>query len=281
MNNTTPMDEQQRKAMLRETFNSVSKGYDGKPLRFFSESAGHLAASLGLRGNEHVLDVATGTGNAALALADLLPQGRVTAIDFSAGMLDLARQKAAARNVQNVEFIERDMQSLGFPANSFDAAVCSFGIFFLDDMATQLSRITETVKPGGKVAISGFQESYFHPLRDLMFQRLTAFGVQQPPQTWKRIANEAGCQELFAQARLTDIRVEKRNMGYYLDNAEEWWYVIWNAGFRRLVGQLPDAARAQFRREHLHEVEALRTRDGIWLDVGVLFTIGTNPTARP
>lgn len=278
MKNYPPLDEQQRKAMLQETFNSVSGGYDGKPLRFFPESARLLAASLGLRGDEHVLDVATGTGNAALALADLLPQGRVTGIDFSSGMLDLARQKAASRSITNVEFIERDMQSLDFPADYFDAAVCSFGIFFLDDMDAQLARITETVKPGGKVAISGFQESYFHPLVDLMFARLADYGVQPPPQTWKRIANEEGYQELFARGGLTDVRVEQRNVGYHLENADEWWYVIWNAGFRRLVNQLPAGERERFRCEHLQEVDALRTKDGIWLDVGVLFTIGAKPS---
>ena len=273
------MNEQQRQAMVRETFNTVAGGYDGKPLRFFPESAAFLAASLGLRGNEHILDVATGTGNAALALAPLLPQGRVTGIDFSAGMLDLARQKAAARGIRNVEFIERDMQAIGFPTDAFDAAVCSFGIFFLDDMEAQLARIAATVKPGGTVAISGFQERYFHPLADLMFERLANHGVQQPPQTWKRIANEAGCRELFGRAGLTDVRVEERNLGYYLENADEWWYVVWNAGFRRLISQLPEEERERFRRDHLQEVEALRTREGIWLDVGVLFTIGTKPAA--
>ena len=50
------MNEQQRKAIIQETFNTVSSGYDGLPLRFFPESAGLLAKSLGLRGDEHVLD---------------------------------------------------------------------------------------------------------------------------------------------------------------------------------------------------------------------------------
>ena len=59
------MDEQQRKTMLKETFNTVSEGYDKKALRFFPDSARHMAALLGLRGDERVLDVACGTGNAS------------------------------------------------------------------------------------------------------------------------------------------------------------------------------------------------------------------------
>jgi ubiquinone/menaquinone biosynthesis C-methylase UbiE len=271
------MDELNRKILLKETFNTVSVGYDGKALRFFPDSAGHLANLLDLRGDEQVLDVATGTGHAALALAACLPRGRVTGVDFSPGMLDQARRKAASLNVRNVEFLERDMQALGFPADRFDAAVCAFGIFFVDDMNAQLAHIAGVVKSGGRVAISGFQENLFHPLADLFFNRIARYGVQQSSHTWKRIATEAGCRELFEKAGLRDVRVERKNVGYFLDSAEEWWEIIWNAGFRRMVVQIQPSEQERFRQEHLQEVAALRTKDGIWLDVGVLFAMGTRP----
>ncbi len=268
------MNEDQRKAIIKDTFDTVSTGYDGKALRFFPKTAKHLAACLNLRGDEHVLDVATGTGHAALSIAACLPQGRVTGVDFSSSMLNQARRKAISLNSRNVEFLEGDMQALGFPAGLFDVAVCSFGIFFVDNMETQLSNIVATVKPGGQVAITSFQENYFHPLIDLMADRLTSYGAQIPPQTWKRIATEEGCRRLFEQTGLQNIRVEQKNVGYYLTNANEWWDIIWNGGFRRIVNQLSAENQERFMGEHLQEVSALRTRDGIWLDVGVLFTIG-------
>lgn len=269
------MDEQQRKALLKETFNTVSTGYDGNALRFFPESAGHLAAMLSLHGDEQVLDVATGTGHAALALAGRLSHGRVTAVDFSPGMLEQARRKAASLNIRKIEFIERDMQVLGFPEGHFDAAVCSFGIFFAEDMDSQLAHIAATVRSNGQVAISSFQEGYFDPLKYLMVKRLSSYGAQMPPQTWKRIANVTGCRTLFAQAGLRDIRVEAKNVGYFLEDVHAWWDVIWNAGFRRLVGQLTPSEQERFWREHLEEIAVLATTEGIWLDVGVLFAIGT------
>jgi hypothetical protein len=66
-------------------------------------------------------------------------------------------------------------------------------------------------------------------------------------------------------------------VGYYLDSAEQWWDVVWNAGFRRMVRQLSPSDQEQFKREHLQEIEAQRTSDGILLDVGVLYTSGTKP----
>jgi len=269
------MDARQQKALLKETFDTVAEGYDGGALRFFPASAARMAALLGLRGDENVLDVACGTGNASLAVARLLPRGRVTAVDFSPRMLERAQRKAAALGVGNLEFLERDMQELGFPDESFDAATSAFGLFFVEDMASQLAHIAATVRPGGTVLISNFQESYFHPLKDLMGERLARCGVPMPPPTWKQIASEAGCRALFEQAGLRDIRTRAENLGYFLESAEQWWEIVWNAGYRRLVSRLAPEEQARFKREHLEEIAATGTPEGIWLDVGVLFTAGT------
>ena len=269
------MNAEQVKAILQDTFNTVADVYDNPSLRFFPACARHLADLLDLRGDERVLDVATGTGHAALELAARLPRGRVTGVDFSAGMLAQARRKAAARGAANVEFAEMDMQDLRFEDGRFDAALCAFGIFFVEDMETTLARIAAKVRPGGTVAICNFQKDYFFPLRQLLMDRLAARGVPLPPQTWERVATEDGCRALFEAAGLRDIRIEARNMGYFLADENEWWNVVWNAGFRRLVSQIPAADLERFRKEHLQEVAALKTRDGLRLDIGVLFTTGT------
>ena len=267
--------QQQMKAILKETFDAVSGGYDGKALRFFPESAKHMAALLGLRGDEQVLDVACGTGHASLAIARMLPKGRITAVDLSPGMLDQARKKAASLNVRNVEFIERDMQDMGFSHGAFDMAVCAFGIFFVENMDAQLSHIASQVKSGGTVMITSFQENYFQPLRDMLFRGIARYGVQKPPEAWKRTANEVGCRQLFEDAGLTNVRVEPRNVGYYLQGDNEWWDIVWNAGFRRLVAQLSSQDQGRFKKEHLEEIRALATDKGLWLDAGVLYTVGT------
>ena len=269
------MTEQQYKTTLKETFDAVSAGYDGTALRFFPRSAENIAELLGLRGDERVLDVACGTGHASFAIASSLPKGRITAVDLSSGMLEQARKKAAALAVRNVEFIERDMQELGFPGPLFDAAVCAFGIFFVEDMDAQLARIAATVKSGGTVLITSFQEDYFQPLRTMFFARIETFGVRQPPPAWKRTADATGCRQLFEKAGLRNVRVETRNVGYHLSGREEWWDIVWNAGFRRLVTQLSRQDQERFKQEHLAEIATLQTDRGIWLDTGVLYTVGT------
>lgn len=269
------MEQNERKAKIRETFNTVAAGYDTPALRFFAENPRHLAACLELAGDEHILDVATGTGNAALTLAAMLPQGRITGVDFAAAMLDQARRKAKAAGIANVEFVEMDMQALDFPDSHFSAACCAFGIFFVDDMEGQLAHIAAKVRPGGRVVVSGFSEGAFSPLADIFYARLRNYGVEPPAHSWKRIATEEGCEALFQHAGLTGIRVSRQDLGYFLKGPEEWWEVVWQAGFRGLVSQLPQEELARFRAEHLAEVAALQTPAGIRLHVEALYTVGT------
>lgn len=268
------MNEQERKEMLKKTFDAVSVGYDSSALRFFQESAKNLAAFLDLRGDEKVLDVAAGTGVVSLAIAQSLPMGKITGVDFSAGMLMQARSKAEAAGIRNTEFIEMDMQDIKFPDDHFDAAVCAFGIFFVEDMERQLHHISDKVKPGGTVAISNFHGDLFSPIGGMFLDRIKGYGVEIPPMTWKRIASEEKCKLLFQSAGLKEIRTEVKNVGYYLKDVDEWWDVIWYAGFRGMVNQLSPADLQKFKDEHLGEIQETMSKDGIWLDVDVIYTSG-------
>lgn len=267
-------DTAKASAAIKQTFDTVADVYDSPVLRFFPASAAHMATRVDLRGDEQVLDVACGTGHASLAFARRLPHGRVTAVDFSRPMLAQARRKAASAAVTNIDFVEGDMQALPWQGR-FDVAACAFGIFFVEDMNAQLRRMVDTVKPGGRVIITNFAKDYMDPLRAMMVQRLAHYGVQAPPQHWLHIAYPDGCRAFFEGAGLRDVEVESKNVGYFLANAEQWWEVMWNAGFRRMLSLLPAVDLPKFKAEHLAEIEQLRTTEGIRMNIEVLFTSGT------
>lgn len=266
--------KQQRKQAIQTTFNTVSEGYDNQALRFFVNSAKQLPEIFAFKGDEQVLDVATGTGIAALELARSLPQGKVTGIDFSEGMLEQARAKAAVQNLHNTRFLHMDMETLEFADASFDAANCSFGIFFVEDMQTQLEHITHKVKPGGQVVCSSFVEGAFQPVQEIFLDHLEDYGIERPPLSWRRIASEAKASELFQSCGLKDIQTQRFNAGYHLENAEQWWDIVWFAGYRGLINQLKPEQAEPFKQQHLAEIQKLATHEGIWLDVEVLFTRG-------
>jgi len=68
--------------------------------------------------------------------------------------------------------------------------------------------------------------------------------------------------------------VLSEQFGYQLSDANEWWEIVWNSGFRGPVSQLTPEQLEQFKGEHLAEVETLETPKGIWLDVASIFAIG-------
>ena len=66
-------------------------------------------------------------------------------------------------------------------------------------------------------------------------------------------------------------------MGYHLANENDWWEIIMNSGFRGILNALSPEQQAQLREQHLQQVAGLKTNDGIWLDVEVIFTQADKP----
>jgi ubiquinone/menaquinone biosynthesis C-methylase UbiE len=269
------MDDTQLKDYFKSTFNAVACGYDGLPTRFFPQSAEQIISFLNLKGNEQLLDVATGTGWVALAAAKQLSEGHVTAVDLANKMLEQAQYKQQQTKLTNITFTEMDMQNLSFTDNYFDAAISAFSLFFVEDMQKQLQHIASKVKDGGRIITSTFYDDAFSPLVELFLSRLETYGIEIPSLAWKRVATTEQCINIFHDAGLENVTCHQIDSGYYFRNADDWWYMIWNAGFRGLVAQLSADDLIKFKQEHLKEVKQLATNEGIWLQLDILYTVGT------
>lgn len=105
-----------------------------------------------LRRGGSALDVATGTGDLALALARVAgPTGQVVGIDFTEGMLALARRKC--RHVAGqVEFRRADALELPFAEASFEAVTIGFGLRNITDVPRALAEMRRVLRPGGRLA---------------------------------------------------------------------------------------------------------------------------------
>ena len=99
-------------------------------------------------GNERVLDIGCGTGNHALALAEIGYE--VVGIDFAPGMLKKARAKAARLPQASVTFEQADFnRDLPFPAGSFDCAICIIALQCVANPPHFLREIRRVLKPNG------------------------------------------------------------------------------------------------------------------------------------
>jgi demethylmenaquinone methyltransferase / 2-methoxy-6-polyprenyl-1,4-benzoquinol methylase len=112
------------------------------------------AAAADVAAGDRALDCCTGTGDLAFALADrVTPLGEVVGIDFSEGMLALARQKAQGRPGERITFAEADMLALPYADGAFDAATVAFGIRNVADLDAGLAEMARVVRPGGRVVV--------------------------------------------------------------------------------------------------------------------------------
>jgi demethylmenaquinone methyltransferase/2-methoxy-6-polyprenyl-1,4-benzoquinol methylase len=127
----------------------VSFGVDG---RWRRAAVRALAADGGRP--RHVLDVATGTADLAIAAARAYAGSRVVGVDPSAVMLAKGREKVArARLEGRVALAEGDARALAFPDDTFDAAAIAFGIRNVPDRPRALAEMRRVVRPGGRVVV--------------------------------------------------------------------------------------------------------------------------------
>ncbi|MDX5444905.1 MAG: class I SAM-dependent methyltransferase [Zoogloeaceae bacterium] len=256
-------------------FDALADGYDSPALRFFPFAADRLAQRLAPRPEDRILDVATGTGAVAVALAQRLRGGRVMAVDISERMLDRAYANVRRMALHNVDLHPMDAAALEFRDGYFDAVTCSFGLCFIADMPAALREWRRVLRPGGRLLLTGFGADAFQPLAGLFCDGLLACGgpAHSPGDLgWQRLADPAVIDALLTDAGFEAIESSTEQFGYHLQSPQEWWDVIWNSGFRGNLAGLDDSALEAFRQRHLKQVGAL-FRDGVlWLDVPVNFT---------
>ena len=268
----------EHKQKVAAGFNLASVGYDLPAVRFLALTARRLVELAAIRSKETVLDVATGTGHSAIALANFVGTvGRVIGIDIAADMLEVARQNINKAGLNNINLQLGDAENLSFEDGSFDRVVCASGIFFLPDMLVGLKEWRRVAKPGGVVAFSSFGETAFNPMREMYANRLqNHYDLVLPPSRgFQRLNTIQKCQDLMQGAgfSLEEFEIHTEQLGYYLQNADEWWDIVWHTGFRHLLLQIAPEKLAQFKTEHLAEVGELATDQGIWLDVPVIFAL--------
>lgn len=106
-----------------------------------------------------VLDVATGTADVALMTYDILKPTNIIGIDISEGMLDLGRQKIAAKGLQNViQLYKGDSENISFEDNSFDAITVAFGVRNFQNLLKGLQEMKRVLQPGGKLVVLEFSK---------------------------------------------------------------------------------------------------------------------------
>jgi demethylmenaquinone methyltransferase / 2-methoxy-6-polyprenyl-1,4-benzoquinol methylase len=157
----------ERKRHALQLFQGLPRWYDqmGAVLSFGQDPLWRraLVAAVDPRPGQRILDVATGTGMVAFALAARAPGCEVVGVDQSPAMLGVAQARANGR----VSFVQAQAEHLPFADNEFDALSFTYLLRYVDDPAATLRELARVVKPGGRIGMLEFGVPSSSPLKAL------------------------------------------------------------------------------------------------------------------
>ena len=162
---------QSKKEEVAQMFNNISANYDFLN-HFLSLGIDHLwrrraVTQLQALKPQIILDLATGTGDFAIACLKLQPQ-KIIGMDISAGMLEVGKNKMKKRAFDDIiEMQLGDSENMPFEEATFDAITVGFGVRNYENLEKGLSEMLRVLKPGGQAVILEFSKPKAFPIKQL------------------------------------------------------------------------------------------------------------------
>jgi ubiquinone/menaquinone biosynthesis C-methylase UbiE len=175
-----------------------------------------LVERVGIGAGETVIDVACGTGNAAIPAA--LAGARVTGLDITPELFEDARRRAGEAGVE-IDWVEGDAEELPYDVASFDVALSTFGCMFAPRHKAAAGEIARVLRPGGRLGIAAWR-----PEGSIgeFFRTIAAHAPPpppdfQPPPLWGQREHVEG---LFEETGV-ELRFEDAAAHWHFDSLEE------------------------------------------------------------
>jgi demethylmenaquinone methyltransferase/2-methoxy-6-polyprenyl-1,4-benzoquinol methylase len=161
-----------KRAKVESMFNSIAWRYDflNHFLSFGTDYRWRRSAIRIISKHKiysEILDIATGTGDLAIAAMKLNPV-KITGIDISEKMLEIGREKISKKGLNDkIELLKGDSEHIAFSDNSFDVSMVAFGVRNFSDPLKGLSEIYRVTRPGGLLVVLEFSRPLSFPFRQL------------------------------------------------------------------------------------------------------------------
>ena len=203
-----------------------------------------LCETLDLRGNERVLDVAAGNGNATLAAARRWCS--VVSTDYVPSLLDNGRERAAAEGA-DITFQVADAEALPFPDASFNAVVSTFGVMFTANHDKAAAELLRVCKPKGRIGMANWTpDGFIGQVFKTLGKHLPPPPGAKSPALW---GTRARLDEMFGRGAAS-IDAQSKDFNFRYRSPEHFMEV-----FKTYYGPMLKAFAAldESKRSHLHD----------------------------
>jgi SAM-dependent methyltransferase len=246
------------KSLEQSGWTEKASAYDGHFATITDQAIGPMLDSVGNLAGRDVLDICCGTGN--LAAASAARGGRVTGVDFAPSMVEIARSKVAA-----ADFRVGDAEALQFQNESFDVALCSFGLWHMSEPDRALAEAARVLKRDGVYAYTTWlppQQGW--DMFDLVAKAIQKHGTMQvdlpPAPPPFRFADEAEAQRALAVQGFRNISIRKNTALWTGTSGEQLLALIFKSIVRlpMIIEAQAPRAREAIEREIMVGAEAMR-----------------------
>jgi len=263
---SAPIWEKHRE-IIREMFGPVSEA--------LIEDAGVVSGSA-------VLDVATGHGEPALRIAEVVgPAGEVVGADPAVGLIEVARLAASQRSLNNVRFEIAGVDNLPFPGDHFDAVISRFGVMFFPSPVNGIREMLRVLKPARTMSFAVWHYLDNNPFHYCLARIVNRFSPEPdlPPDAPSpfRFAAPGKLRSLVEEAGATDVseRLFRFSINAPL-SVEDFWNLRcdWAEKLRQRLAALPTDAFIELKKEVLDTFRSYVKGSGLSFPAEVLIVSG-------
>ncbi len=260
--------------MSEPSFDAAAAAYDRRVGRWSRLYVPSLVAAARIRPGDRVLDVATGTGEAAMSAAAVAgPSGRVFGCDISLPMLRAFRSKVADTAVAVM-----DALALACRDESVDAVICQLGLMFFPEVARGLREFRRVLRDGGWMAACVWSAAERVPFvsifPDVMARYVPA--KREEVLAGTSLGDRRRLHDLVAGAEFREVSVTAETQRIAFATFEEYWEPIAAGGSptAALYKDLPEAIRNAVRAEVQAQMHPYFSGERLVFDTEVLLAAG-------
>ena len=201
-----------------------------------------LCEAIDIRAGQKVLDVATGSGNTAIAAARRFCD--VTGIDYVPALLERARERTRAEHLQ-IDFQVGDAELIPCPDHSFDVVLSTFGVMFAPNQEQAAQELIRVCRSGGKIGlVNHTPEGFFGQVFKLTGQYAPPPAGLKPPVLW---GTEDRLHELFGN-RISSLETNRRSWTLRYRSVEHWieYFRAWYGPTIKTFEGLDPARQAEY-----------------------------------
>ncbi len=245
-----------------DKFSAGWKKWDDTVMTWLEPFGEAMIAKAGIRDGDAVLDIAAGTGEPGLTVAQRYPKATVTVTDLSPDMLAIAADNASWRKLGNFHTQIADAGALPFKDASFDAVLCRFGFMFFPSIAQSAGEFARVAKPGAHVVTAVWTGPDQNPWASLVLSTIGRYVDLPKPSPDApglfRCAAPGMIEKAFEAAGLKDVTSETVESPLSFDGAETYWGFMCEIAAPVVAGlaKTDDATREKIRHEVIEAARA-------------------------